>query len=245
MICGLGVLSETLCKLLGNHSGRADVFHLGEESGCPDLSPSSSGSSGKSASGSGDGSDIGSSSSSASSTKAGKGPIWQAFIHLMSSLLVFCSALQAVWQPTQQRRRHLVILMVRVWKSISRSCLSVTYHYFLCLPASSALSHGLPDLFRTSQTSPDPPTPIPTPSWSSTRFCTSSGPSACLPLTSTASHLLQHLPTTSACVRSAPRSSDPKFPWSVSAQKASHCPIVPQHIIPCYHCLHCPILVPL
>jgi len=37
MIRGLGVLSESFCQRLGNRSGRADVFHLGEESGCPDL----------------------------------------------------------------------------------------------------------------------------------------------------------------------------------------------------------------
>jgi len=36
MICGLGVLSESLCKPLGNRSSRADVFRLGKESGCPD-----------------------------------------------------------------------------------------------------------------------------------------------------------------------------------------------------------------
>ena len=32
----LGVLTESLRKLLGNCSSRVDVFHLGEESGCPD-----------------------------------------------------------------------------------------------------------------------------------------------------------------------------------------------------------------
>ena len=36
MIRGLGVLSETLRELLENHSSCADVFCLGEESGCPD-----------------------------------------------------------------------------------------------------------------------------------------------------------------------------------------------------------------
>jgi len=36
VIHGLGVLSESLHKPLGNHSGHADVFCLGEESGCPD-----------------------------------------------------------------------------------------------------------------------------------------------------------------------------------------------------------------
>jgi len=33
----LGVLSESFRQPLGNRSSRADVFHLGEESGCPDL----------------------------------------------------------------------------------------------------------------------------------------------------------------------------------------------------------------
>jgi len=37
----------------------------------------------------------------------------QAFICLVSFLLVFCSALQSVWQPTQQQGRHLVILTVQ------------------------------------------------------------------------------------------------------------------------------------
>ena len=32
----LGVLSEFFCQPLGDHGGRADVFRLGEESGCPD-----------------------------------------------------------------------------------------------------------------------------------------------------------------------------------------------------------------
>ena len=36
VIHGLGVLSESFCQPLGNRSGRADVFRLGEESGCPD-----------------------------------------------------------------------------------------------------------------------------------------------------------------------------------------------------------------
>jgi len=36
MIRGLRVLSETLRKPLGNCSGCVDVFHLREESGCPD-----------------------------------------------------------------------------------------------------------------------------------------------------------------------------------------------------------------
>jgi len=36
MVCGLGVLLETFCKLLGNRSSCVDVFRLGEESGCPD-----------------------------------------------------------------------------------------------------------------------------------------------------------------------------------------------------------------
>jgi len=36
MIRGLGVLSESFRQPLGNRSGRADVFRLGEESGCPD-----------------------------------------------------------------------------------------------------------------------------------------------------------------------------------------------------------------
>jgi len=36
MIHGLRVLSETLREPLENCSGRADVFRLGEESGCPD-----------------------------------------------------------------------------------------------------------------------------------------------------------------------------------------------------------------
>jgi len=37
MIHRLGVLLESFCQLLGNCSGHADVFCLGEESGCPDL----------------------------------------------------------------------------------------------------------------------------------------------------------------------------------------------------------------
>ena len=37
MVRGLGVLSETFHKPLGNHSSCMDVFRLGEESGCPDL----------------------------------------------------------------------------------------------------------------------------------------------------------------------------------------------------------------
>jgi len=36
MVHGLGVLSETFSKPLGNHSSCVDVFRLGEESGCPD-----------------------------------------------------------------------------------------------------------------------------------------------------------------------------------------------------------------
>ena len=40
-----------------------------------------------------------------------------------------------------------------------------------------------------------------------------------------------------------PRSNGLKFPQSTSAQKAHPCPIVLWHIIPCYHCLHYPILV--
>jgi len=36
MIRRLEVLSESLRKLLGNCSSCADVFRLGEESGCPD-----------------------------------------------------------------------------------------------------------------------------------------------------------------------------------------------------------------
>jgi len=36
MVCGLGVLSETFRKPLGNRSSRVDVFRLGKESGCPD-----------------------------------------------------------------------------------------------------------------------------------------------------------------------------------------------------------------
>jgi len=36
VVCGLGVLSESFRQLLGDHGGHADVFHLGEESGCPD-----------------------------------------------------------------------------------------------------------------------------------------------------------------------------------------------------------------
>jgi len=36
MIRGLGVLSESFCQPLGNRSGCADVFCMGEESGCPD-----------------------------------------------------------------------------------------------------------------------------------------------------------------------------------------------------------------
>jgi len=35
VIRGLGVLSESFRQPLGNRSGRADVFRLGEESGCP------------------------------------------------------------------------------------------------------------------------------------------------------------------------------------------------------------------
>jgi len=37
MIRRLRVLLETLRELLGNRSSHADVFRLGEESGCPDL----------------------------------------------------------------------------------------------------------------------------------------------------------------------------------------------------------------
>ena len=65
VIHGLGVLSESFCQPLGNHSGCADVFHLGEESGCPD-SVAFFGSSGKSASGSGDCLSVGLVSSSSS-----------------------------------------------------------------------------------------------------------------------------------------------------------------------------------
>ena len=36
VIRGLGVLLESFRQPLGNRSSRADVFHLGEESGCPD-----------------------------------------------------------------------------------------------------------------------------------------------------------------------------------------------------------------
>jgi len=36
VIHGLGVLSESFRQPLGNRSGRADVFRLGEESDCPD-----------------------------------------------------------------------------------------------------------------------------------------------------------------------------------------------------------------
>ena len=36
VIRGLGVLSESFRQPLGNCSGHADVFRLGEESGCPD-----------------------------------------------------------------------------------------------------------------------------------------------------------------------------------------------------------------
>jgi len=36
VICRLGVLSESFRQPLGNCSSRADVFRLGEESGCPD-----------------------------------------------------------------------------------------------------------------------------------------------------------------------------------------------------------------
>jgi len=36
MVHGLGVLSETFCKPLGNRSSCMDVFRLGEESSCPD-----------------------------------------------------------------------------------------------------------------------------------------------------------------------------------------------------------------
>jgi len=73
-------------------------------------SPSLSGSSGKSASGSGVGSGVGSasSSSSASSTKAGKGPVRQAFIRSASSLFAFRSAFQLAWQPTQQHGSTLL-----------------------------------------------------------------------------------------------------------------------------------------
>jgi len=39
MIRRLRVLSESLREPLGNRSGHADVFCLGEESGCPDLVP--------------------------------------------------------------------------------------------------------------------------------------------------------------------------------------------------------------
>jgi len=36
MVRGLGVLSETFRKPLGNCSSCVDVFRLGKESGCPD-----------------------------------------------------------------------------------------------------------------------------------------------------------------------------------------------------------------
>jgi len=45
-------------------------------------------------------------------------------------------------------------------QAMKRRILSVTYCYFPCLPASSALSHDLPDLFQTSWTFPDPPAPV-------------------------------------------------------------------------------------
>jgi len=37
LIHGLGVLLESFHQPLGNHSSHTDVFHLGEESSCPDL----------------------------------------------------------------------------------------------------------------------------------------------------------------------------------------------------------------
>jgi hypothetical protein len=106
-----------------------------------------------------------------------------------------------------------------------------------------------PTAFRTSS---EPPAPLP-------NLPNPFRPLPCLPPTSIASHPLldnfhwfHWLPPAPARFRSEPRSNSnvprsngPKFPRSVSAQKASHCPIVPRHIIPCYHCLHCPIPVPL
>jgi len=89
MIRGLGVLSESFCQWLGNCSGRADVFRLGKESGCPDLVAFFERFIWEVGLGVG----LASSSSSASSTKAGKGLVRQVFIRSVSSLFAFRSAL--------------------------------------------------------------------------------------------------------------------------------------------------------
>jgi len=94
MVHGLGVQSEALCKLLGNCGGCADMLCLGEESSCPDsvaffkwfiLEVSLSG----------DSLGVSSALSPLSASSAKAGTVQQAFIHLVSSLLVFCSALRS------------------------------------------------------------------------------------------------------------------------------------------------------
>jgi len=93
MIRRLRVLSETLHELLGTVAVAWMCSTWRKSPVAQIWLPSLSGSSGKLASRAGDGLDDSSSSSSASSTKAGKGPVWQAFICLVSFLFVFCSAL--------------------------------------------------------------------------------------------------------------------------------------------------------
>ena len=166
--------------------------------GC--LLPSSS--SGKLASRSGDSSGVSSvsSSSSASSAKAGKGPVQQAFICSVSPLLASHSILWSVWQPMQQRRRHLVILTVRAWKSISRLCLSNQVNLSICnVPLLRAYPVGH---FRS-----EPQTKT---AHASDQTCL--GPNGpCLGPNLHASD--QH--ASDQC--SMPRSNGPKFLWSVSA----------------------------
>ncbi len=125
-------------------------------------SPSSSGSSGNvsgSRSEGCSGSGVGSSSlSSASSTKAGSGPVRQKFICRTSSFFSFCSSFLSAWQPAQQRGRHLVILTVPAWKSISRLCLwsQVKLRIILCFPAGNRQQNAFGMswyIMRTSTTS--------------------------------------------------------------------------------------------
>jgi len=63
-----------------------------------------------------------SSSSSASSTNAGKGPVRQAFTCCANFFSALCLSLHSVRQATQHCGRHLVILTVPAWKSISGLC---------------------------------------------------------------------------------------------------------------------------
>ena len=118
----------------------------------------------------------------------------------------------------------------------------VTYCYF---PKSSCLFCPLPRPSRLLPGLPDPFRPLPGLSLASAHLPDLPLVSHWLPLTSTASHPLLRLPTTSACFCSAPQSNGPKFPWSASAQKACHCPIVPQHIIPCLSLSSLSYLVPI